>query len=93
MRAGLCVGRVDDAPMIQLSAYQWRILTFVQSYFAQHCMSPSIREIAEGSGISSTSVVNYNLNDLVGLGLLTRQGGICRTIVLQGANATVGVRP
>lgn len=79
--------------MINLSKYQWRILTFVQNYIAQQRMSPAIREIADGCGICSTSVVNYNLNELESIGLLTRQQGICRTIVLQNTNAMVGVQP
>lgn len=79
--------------MIKLSPYQWRILTFVQSYIAHMGMSPTIREIADGSGISSTSVVNYNLDALEELGLLTRQSVICRTIVLQHTSAMVAVQP
>lgn len=77
--------------MIQLTMYQWRILTFVQRYFAKHKMSPSIKEIADGTRIFNTSVVNYNLEKLEGFGLITRQKGVCRTIVLQGGRVTVGV--
>ena len=78
---------------IQLSQYQWRILTFAQTYIAKFGMSPSSREIAIGCGINSTSTVNNNLDKLEELGLLTRQRGICRTIVMQGTNVAVAVAP
>ncbi len=78
---------------ILLTRYQWRILTFVQQHFAQHKMSPTIKEIADGSGISSTSVVDHNLCKLEGVGLIKRQPYICRTIVLQATQSLVGVIP
>lgn len=78
---------------IQLTMYQWRILTFVQGYFAKHSMSPSIEEIAVGVGSNSTSVVNYNLGKLEGVGLLKRRRGTGRSIVLQNTGVSVAVQP
>jgi len=43
-----------------------RVLDFIIGYKAAHDgNSPSVREIGEGCGISSTSVVRYHLNTLV----------------------------
>lgn len=78
---------------IQLSMYQWRVLTFVQGYFAKQGMSPSIKEIAIGIGSNSTSTVNHSLNKLVKVGLLKRTIGTARSIVLQSVQAQVGVLP
>ena len=77
--------------MIHLSHYQWRILTAIQRYIAQHGMSPSIRDISAGAGISSTAVVHHHLNILEGDGLISRQQGIDRTIVLH--TGKVGFQP
>ena len=41
-----------------------RILDFIQDYQRKHKHPPSIREIGESCGISSTSVVNYYLDQL-----------------------------
>ena len=41
-----------------------RILDFIQKYQREHKHPPSIREIGENCGISSTSVVNYYLDQL-----------------------------
>lgn len=76
---------------VELTRYQWRILTFLQSYIGQHRISPSIDEIAVGVGISSTSVVNSNLNKLQDAGLIKRSQGIARSIVLQKPMAPVSV--
>ena len=38
-------------------------------------LSPTIREIGDACGISSTSVVNYNLQKLAKAGLIKRYGG------------------
>ena len=48
-----------------LSERQRRMLDFIAKWTAESGYPPSIREIGEAVGISSTSVVNYNLNRLV----------------------------
>lgn len=78
---------------ILLSLYQWRILTFLKQYVAEHRISPSIEEIAVGVGISSTSVVNFNLIKLEDFGLLRRTRGVARSIVLQSTQSQVAVMP
>lgn len=44
--------------------------------------SPSIRELADAAGISSTSVTNYHLHRLAAEGLITITPGISRGAVL-----------
>jgi len=47
-----------------LSERQNQMLQFIRDYTREHGYPPTIREIGRGCGISSTSVVNYNLNIL-----------------------------
>ncbi|RLC60140.1 MAG: repressor LexA, partial [Chloroflexi bacterium] len=44
-----------------LSAKQERIINFVTEFLQDRGYPPTIRDIAAGCGISSTSVVAYNL--------------------------------
>jgi len=48
----------------KLSDRQKRMLEFIQRFTADSGYPPSIREIGDAADISSTSVVNYNLNIL-----------------------------
>lgn len=57
-----------------LSPRQERILSFVRWYMREHQVPPSIREIMDGAGISSTSVVVYNIRALERAGLMRRSG-------------------
>ena len=49
---------------------QPRILAFIKSYIALKGHPPTLREMRHGCGISSLSVVSYNVKKLVGRGLL-----------------------
>ena len=55
-----------------LSDKQRKIIEFIGDFIRRHSYPPSVREVLKGGGISSTSVVAYNLN------LLERQGYIAR---------------
>ena len=55
-----------------LSDKQRKIIEFIGDFIHRHSYPPSVREVLKGGGISSTSVVAYNLN------LLERQGYIAR---------------
>jgi repressor LexA len=55
-----------------LSDKQRKIIEFIGEFIRRHAYPPSVREVLKGGGISSTSVVAYNLN------LLERQGYIAR---------------
>ena len=47
-----------------LSARQKRILEFIQNFYEERSYPPTIRDIQQACGISSTSVVDYNLRIL-----------------------------
>jgi repressor LexA len=68
--------------MKQLSRRQQDILTYIESFSGEHAYPPTIREIQEGLGISSTSVVDYNLNVLEQRLLIRRNRNISRGIEL-----------
>lgn len=61
-----------------------RILEFIASYQREHKHPPSIREIGEHCDISSTSVVNYYLDQLEQSGHIERDRKISRGMRLTG---------
>jgi len=66
----------------KLSDRQRRMMEFIGKFAADSGYPPSIREIGEAVGISSTSVVNYNLNRLVEEGYLDRHQNVSRGLRL-----------
>jgi repressor LexA len=63
-----------------------KILDFLLEYSRDNHYPPSIREIGEKTGISSTSVVNYYLDQLEKRGLIQRDRKISRGVRLAGSN-------
>ena len=63
-----------------LSPKQERIINFVTEFLQDKGYPPTIRDIAAGCGISSTSVVAYNLNKLEQAGYIRRHSDISRGI-------------
>ncbi len=61
-----------------------KILEFIQDYQRKHKHPPSIREIGESCGISSTSVVNYYLDQLEKSGHIERDRKISRGLRVIG---------
>jgi repressor LexA len=59
-----------------------KILAFMESYQKQFRYPPSIREICEETNISSTSVVNYYLDQLEKWGYIKREKNISRGITM-----------
>lgn len=59
-----------------------KILEFLQEYQRENRYPPSIREIGERTGISSTSVVNYYLDQLEKGGFIQRDRKISRGVRL-----------
>ena len=57
-----------------------RLLAFIKAHIARTGQSPTIREMGEGAGISSTSVVHYHLKALEKLGLVEREPNTIRGI-------------
>ena len=65
-----------------------KILDFLQNYQRENHYPPSIREIGEKTGISSTSVVNYYLDQLEKRGMIQRDRKISRGVRLAGSNGS-----
>jgi repressor LexA len=63
-----------------LSQKQERIINFVTEFLHDKGYPPTIRDIAAGCGISSTSVVAYNLDKLEQAGYIRRHSDISRGI-------------
>lgn len=66
-----------------LSERQHKILEFIKSFSLDNGYPPTIREIGEATDISSTSVVNYNLNALQKEGYIIRDRTVSRGIRLK----------
>jgi repressor LexA len=68
--------------MKDLSRRQQAILEFIERFLDENDYPPTIRDIQTELGISSTSVVDYNLKALEGRGLIRRNSKISRGIEL-----------
>lgn len=66
----------------KLSQRQQNILRYVWEYMSEHSRPPTIREIGGAVNISSTSVVNYNLNRLEEKGYVAREAEVSRGLKL-----------
>jgi repressor LexA len=67
---------------LKLSSRQRNMLRYIHDSLALESRPPTIREIGSALGISSTSVVNYNLNRLTEKGLLERDRTVSRGLRL-----------
>ncbi|HQY90946.1 transcriptional repressor LexA [Caldilinea sp.] len=65
-----------------LSMRQQKILRFILAFTTSHHYPPTIREIGDEVGISSTSVVNYNLSKLEDFELISRDREVSRGLSL-----------
>lgn len=74
-----------------LSSRQQAILDFIREFSASSKYPPTIREIGKAVSISSTSVVNYNLNILERKGLIERDKDVSRGIKLVGEAAAESI--
>ena len=68
----------------KLSDRQKLILDVIQNFIEQHQFPPTVRDIQSGCGISSTSVVDYNLRILQRDGYIRREAEVSRGIELLG---------
>jgi len=66
--------------MKRLSDKQKRIIGYIDRFLSERGYPPSIRDIQAGCKISSTSVVDYNLNILESRGYLRRHADVSRGI-------------
>jgi repressor LexA len=74
-----------------LSSKQQSILRFIRDFIRDKDYPPSIRDIQDGCGISSTSVVDYNLKALERLGYIRRDREVSRAIELVGRRRMTSV--
>lgn len=73
----------------RLTERQQRILNYIWEFGQERGYPPSIREIGEAVGISSTSVVNYNLERLEEEGLIERDRRHSRGLRISETGATL----
>jgi len=74
--------------MKKLSDKQQRIIGFIDRFLADRSYPPTIRDIQAGCNISSTSVVDYNLNILEREGHIRRHAEVSRGIELLNRTRT-----
>jgi repressor LexA len=77
------------------SPRQLGIMEFVRRFVAENSLPPTVRDIQTACGISSTSVVDYNLRLLQRDGYLNRRPDVARGIELldEEGRPTSGIRP
>jgi len=68
-----------------LSKRQYTVLSFIHQFNSEYGFAPSLREIGTAAGISSTSVVKYNIERLVKLGYLVAMPAKSRAFSLTSA--------
>jgi repressor LexA len=72
----------QERTMKDLSRKQQAILQFIETFLEENDYPPTIRDIQNELGISSTSVVDYNLKALEARGVIRRNSKISRGIEL-----------
>src|SRR5712671_5533709 len=83
--AARCAPEGKMATEKKLSERQKNILKYVEEYVDERGYPPSIREIGDRVGISSTSVVDYNLKVLEREGKIRRDREVSRGLELVGS--------
>src|SRR5438445_7829636 len=78
--------------MRALSERQQNMLQFIRDYISDHARPPTVREIGNAVGISSTSVVDYNLRVLERDGHLRRERELSRGIELSDRGSPPSIR-
>jgi len=61
-----------------------RVYTFIVKFITENRYSPSVREICEGTGLSSTASVSDHLMELELMGKIEMRRNTARTIRLVG---------
>jgi repressor LexA len=75
----------------RISKKQRRILEFVAEHIDANGYPPSMREICAATGISSTSVVSYNLDRLEEAGYISRDREVSRGMRLADSDRSGGM--
>lgn len=88
------INQTGHALALELSERHQVILNFVYEYCLSKGRSPSLREIGQGVGITSTSHISYHIHRLVRLGYLGRTPSTWRSLFLmQQGYAAIGKQP
>ncbi len=58
------------------------LLEYIKQYVGEHGYAPSIREMRDDCGISSTSMVDYYLKKMVRDGMIRKDDNKARAIVV-----------
>lgn len=77
---------------MKLSSKQQKIMGFIRRFLSNRQYPPTIRDIVTGCGLSSTSVVNYNLKILEREGYIRRYPEVSRGIVIPSQSPALGGR-
>ena len=76
--------------MKQLSKSQTKILEYLKEC-SEYGRVPSVREICDNTGLSSTSTVHYHLKHLEDKGYIVREHGVNRCIRIMGEEKSASV--
>ncbi|MFC1864863.1 transcriptional repressor LexA [Chloroflexota bacterium] len=76
--------------MKALSSKPQQIIDFVRRFWTDRGYPPTVRDIVTGCRISSTSVVDYNLDILERKGYIRRHSGVSRGIELLTRSTAIG---
>ena len=79
--------------MVKMTKMQQKIYDTIAEALQRQGYPPSVREIGDAVGLSSTSSVQYNLNKLERMGCIERDPNCKRTIRLPGRAAQVAQVP
>ena len=60
----------------------FQVYDIIKQYIEEHRYPPTLREIGNRVGLSSTSNVRYHIDELEKLGMLKREKGVARGIVI-----------
>ena len=68
----------------KLTTKQDRFLKFITGFWEENGYSPSVRDIASGLGLASTSGVKTMMDRLISKGILKKEEGMARTVKVAG---------
>lgn len=72
---------------------QKELLTFIESFIAQHGYSPSYREIMAGTGHTSVATVSLHVNNLIQRGHLAKRDRSARSLEVVRAGGAAAAAP
>ena len=71
---------VAEKDKMEIGDVRLHLLAYVQGCVLGHGYPPTVREIRDAMGFSTTSLVQYHLGRLIEMGLLTKVRGKVRTL-------------